>query len=158
VSENLDLILAILLGRKVRDDAGLWHVFDADGNEISDTAGVLLRGNIGALLTWPNPVIEGVVQQAAAIGGGAKSAARILVLRAAALAREAEAALADAHLAHLCTARLREHERAGAGPALIVGALGLAAERSGLSARAVAKLDTARIARLDDEALAAGLI
>jgi hypothetical protein len=158
VNGNLDLILAILLGRKVKDDAGLWHVFDADGSEIGDPGGVLLRGNIGALLTWPNTAIQGVVQQATAIGGGAKSAARALVLRAAALAREAESARADAHLAHLCAARLREHERAWAGPALIVGALGLAAERSGLAARAVAKLDTARIARLDDEALAAGLI
>jgi hypothetical protein len=56
-------ILEILLGLKTKDDNGLWHVYDADGNEISDPGGILLRGNMGALLMWPNPVIEEIVQQ-----------------------------------------------------------------------------------------------
>tara|TARA_R110000868_G_scaffold42852_1_gene144549 strand:+ start:564 stop:1214 length:651 start_codon:yes stop_codon:yes gene_type:complete len=51
-------ILEILVGRKVKTADGIWHVYDANDVEISDPGGVLWRGNVGALLMWPNEPIE----------------------------------------------------------------------------------------------------
>lgn len=65
---TLAQIYEVLVGLKVRDDAGLWHVYDADGYEITDPGGILLRGNLGALVTWPK-VIEEIIQQG---GGGGR--------------------------------------------------------------------------------------
>lgn len=52
-------ILALLTGRKVFDGVK-WHVFDADGNELADPAGVLWRGVHGALLWNANNTAEPV--------------------------------------------------------------------------------------------------
>lgn len=46
---ELDRILAILTGRKVKD-GNLWRVYDPDGNELANASGVLLQGNHGFLL------------------------------------------------------------------------------------------------------------
>lgn len=46
---ELDRILAILAGRKVKD-GNLWRVYDPDGNELSNASGVLMQGNHGFLL------------------------------------------------------------------------------------------------------------
>ena len=52
---TLDLILAILTGRKVYDpETKLWHVFDANGIELVDTSGVLMQGLHGWLLREAN--------------------------------------------------------------------------------------------------------
>ena len=51
-------ILEILIGRKVKTADGKWHVYNEAGVEISDPGGVLWRGNVGALLMWPNEPIE----------------------------------------------------------------------------------------------------
>ncbi len=48
---TLDQVLAILMGRKVYDaTTKLWRVYDADGNELADPSGILLRGLHGWLL------------------------------------------------------------------------------------------------------------
>lgn len=71
---DLQQSLEVLLGQKIRDEVtGLWHVYDANGVEISDPGGILLRANPGALLAWPNPVVDEIVQQD---GGGPDSAVR----------------------------------------------------------------------------------
>jgi hypothetical protein len=45
-------IYEILVGQKVFSDEG-WHVYDANGVELSDPGGVLWRSSPGALLMWP---------------------------------------------------------------------------------------------------------
>lgn len=52
---RLDDILSILMGRKVYDTTTkLWRVYDADGNELADPSGILLRGLHGWLLQQAN--------------------------------------------------------------------------------------------------------
>jgi hypothetical protein len=53
---TVEQVYALLVGQKIKDDAGLWHVYDENGNEISDPGGVMFRGNMGALLMWPSYV------------------------------------------------------------------------------------------------------
>lgn len=45
-------IYEILVGQKVFSDE-VWHVYDANGVELSDPAGVMWRANPGALIMWP---------------------------------------------------------------------------------------------------------
>ena len=54
---SLDLILAILMGRKVYDQVTkLWHVYDANGVELVDPSGILMQGLHGLLLRGANEV------------------------------------------------------------------------------------------------------
>lgn len=48
----LNDVYELLISQKISDGT-YWHVYDIDGNELSDPAGVLWRGNMGALLMWP---------------------------------------------------------------------------------------------------------
>lgn len=50
-SAQLDIIFAILTGRKVYDtDTKTWHVYDQNGVELVDASGILLQGLHGFLL------------------------------------------------------------------------------------------------------------
>lgn len=55
---TVDQVYEVLLGLKIKDDNGLWHVYDEAGNEISDPGGILLRANPGALFSWPQHLAE----------------------------------------------------------------------------------------------------
>lgn len=48
-------ILDALYGLKIKDEAGKWHVYGADGNEITQEFGIIGRGKMAALLFWPRP-------------------------------------------------------------------------------------------------------
>ena len=66
-------ILEILVGRKVKTADGIWHVYDVNDVEISDPGGVLWRGNVGALLMWPNEPIEQWLTEQGAAGNLARN-------------------------------------------------------------------------------------
>lgn len=52
---TLDQIYEILVGQKIYA-GGAWHVYDANGVELSDPAGVMWRANPGALIMWPREI------------------------------------------------------------------------------------------------------
>jgi hypothetical protein len=159
---SLQQSLEVLLGLKIRDEVtGLWRVYDVNGVEISDPGGILLRANPGALLAWPNPVVEEIVQQGAVSGSGSPSASRrTIIVRARAAAPRARSsgdrASARGVIVLFAAAVVRSgasRGRARAGLVQQVRGVGRAEVPifSADRALAFARLDCARIAQLDDE-------
>lgn len=52
---NFKNVFKILTAKKVLGPDNKWHVYDSDGNELSNpVSGIIWRAIPGALLTWPN--------------------------------------------------------------------------------------------------------